>query len=227
MPFPYPMMMGGMNLGAMQLGYDPSMMGGAYPYCPPNVGYDPGAPINPWGLGALQGDELSLGAAPRHPLHPAAHGGGAAAVLHQQQLHHQMQILQKQNALQAKAMQHLQPNEQTQILPFPKGQGGSLFVAPLAIATVNASPQRPFQTQRFAWPSTTSAFFDIIQFTVGQENMMVDAGAVSAEIFAQTGVGVGLSGYIAYPGIRITLQVQNTGSLNYPIQAAIVGSALV
>jgi hypothetical protein len=138
-----------------------------------------------------------------------------------------MAQMSKHIALQSKAMQHLQPTEQTQILPFPKGEGGSATVLAGALATVSARPQRPFQTQRFVWPSTSSGFFDVILFTVGQENMMVQAGSVSAEIFAQTGVGVGLSGYIAYPGIEITLQVQNTDTLPHPIQAAIVGSSLV
>lgn len=174
-------------------------------------------------------DELSLGAAAHHALaHPTAqHPASAAAQLEAHKLQHQLQMLTKQQALMGKAMQHLQPTEQTQILPFPKGEGGSTAVLAGALATVSARPQRPFQTQRFAWPSTTSGFFDIILFTVGQENMMVQAGSVSAEIFAQTGVGVGLSGYIAYPGIEITLQVQNTDTLPHPIQAAIVGSALV
>jgi hypothetical protein len=203
-PSPYGlagMNLAGMHLGRMQLGYDPTP-----------VGY--GSPVR---------DELSLGAAARHP---AAHPG-AAHEIEQHRLHQEIAALTKQQALLSKAMTHLQPTEQTQILPFPKGEGGSTSVLAGALATVSARPQRPFQTQRFAWPSTTSGFFDIILFTVGQENMMVQAGAVSAEIFAQTGVGVGLSGYIAYPGIEITLQVQNTDTVPHPIQAAIVGSALV
>jgi hypothetical protein len=204
-PYLAGMNLAGMNLAGMQLGYDPSLAGV---------------------------DELSLGAAAaRHPLapvhHAPAHPQGAAAHLQQVHLQQQLAQLTKQQALMNKAMTHLQPNEQTQVLPFPKGEGGSTSVLAGALATVSARPQRPFQTQRFAWPSTTSGFFDIILFTVGQENMMVQAGAVSAEIFAQTGVGVSLSGYIAYPGIEITLQVQNTDTLPHPIQAAIVGSALV
>jgi len=171
-------------------------------------------------------DDLSLGAA-AHPHHPAAHHQSAQQHVAELHAHAQVQALQKQQALMQKAMQHLQPTEQTQILPFPKGEGGSGTVLAGALATVSARPQRPFQTQRFVWPSTSSGFFDVILFTVGQENMMVQAGSVSAEIFAQTGVGVGLSGYVAYPGIEITLQVQNTDTLAHPIQAAIVGSALV
>jgi len=214
-----------MQLGGMHLGYDPGPWG-APPWAPPP---DPNM--------AMGYDAFNLGAAParhhpaqlHHPAHPAhamqqAHG---AAMIHQAQMQHQLQALNKQQALQAKAMTHLQPTEQTQVLPFPKGEGGSTSVAPGVLATVSARPQRPFQTQRFAWPSTTSGFFDINLFVIGQENMMVAAGSVSAETFAQTGVGVALSGYIAYPGIDITLQVTNTDSLAHPVQASIIGSALV
>jgi hypothetical protein len=203
-PFGLNPYLAGMNLAGMQLGYDPSLAGV---------------------------DELSLGAAAaRHPLAPVHHAPAhpnAQAALAAAHLQSQVAQLSKHQALMQKAMTHLQPTEQTQVLPFPKGEGGSTSVLAGALATVSARPQRPFQTQRFAWPSTTSGFFDIILFTVGQENMMVQAGSVSAEIFAQTGVGVSLSGYIAYPGIEITLQVQNTDTLPHPIQAAIVGSALV
>lgn len=214
--------MGGMHLGGMHLGYDyGGNPWGAPPYAPPP---DPNM--------AMGYDAYNLGAArhpahhPMHPAHPMMAAGGAA-MIHQAQMHHQLAALQKQQALQAKAMTHLQPTEQTQVLPFPKGEGGSTSVAAGVLATVSARPQRPFQTQRFTWPSTTSGFFDINLFVIGQENMMVAAGSVSAETFAQTGVGVALSGYIAYPGIDITLQVTNTDSLPHPVQASIIGSALV
>jgi hypothetical protein len=134
--------------------------------------------------------------------------------------------LAKQQALMAKAMTRLQPSQQTQVLPFPRGEGGTTVTAG-DTATVSARPQRPFQTQRFAWGSQTSAFFDINQLTIGQENMFVQAGTVPAEIFAQTGVSVALSGYIAWPGIDITLQATNNDTLAHPIQASIIGAALV
>jgi hypothetical protein len=214
-PNPYGLMP---YMGTMHLGAGPQMnLAGMH------LGYDP----TPVAYGSPVRDELSLGAAGHPAHHPMAHHGNPAAHLENIRLQHAMAEMAKLQALQSKAMTHLQPTEQTQVLPFPKGEGGSTSVLAGALATVSARPQRPFQTQRFAWPSTTSGFFDIILFTVGQENMMVQAGAVSAEIFAQTGVGVGLSGYIAYPGIEITLQVQNTDTVAHPIQAAIVGSALV
>jgi len=212
-----------MHLGGMHLGYDGQPWGAPPWAAPPDpnmaMGYDA------FNLGAAAPPRHAMVHHPAHPAHPMMQGG--AAMLHNAQMHHQLAALQKQQALQAKAMTHLQPTEQTQVLPFPKGEGGSTSVAPGVLATVSARPQRPFQTQRFAWPSTTSGFFDINLFVIGQENMMVAAGAVSAETFAQTGVGVALSGYIAYPGIDITLQVTNTDTLAHPVQASIIGSALV
>lgn len=135
--------------------------------------------------------------------------------------------LRKQEALMHKSMTALQPSEQTQILPFPKAEGGGAAVPAGTINTVAARPQRPFQTQRFVWPSTSSAFFTVLQFTIGQENMFVQAGEASAEIFAQTGVGVGLEGYVAWPGIDITLQVKNEDTVDHPVRASIIGASMV
>lgn len=135
--------------------------------------------------------------------------------------------LRKRQALMGKAMQHLQPSEQTQVLPFPRAEGGGTSVLAGATATVFARPQRPFQTQRFVWSSAVAPFFLVNQLTIGQENMFVQAGVVPAEVFSQTGVGVSLKGYIAYPGIDVTLQVENTDTVAHPILASIIGAALV
>jgi hypothetical protein len=172
----------------------------------------------------LEGDDDDLwlgGAAPKKTPKKAAKKVKSA------QLQRQVQSLRKHQLLMQKSMAQLQPSEQTQVLPFPRGEGGAVTVGAGVLATVAARPQRPFQTQRFAWPSTSSAFFNINQLTIGQENMFVQAGVVPAEIFAQTGVGVGLSGYIAWPGIDVTLQCTNTDTVAHPIQASIVGATLV
>jgi hypothetical protein len=171
------------------------------------------------GYDDLDGDFALSGAAPKK-----------VAVTRQLQaakLKQQANILAKKRALQQKSMQSLQPTQQTQVLPFPTAAGGGATVAAGATNTVFANPQRPFQTQRFVWGSSTSAFFRILQLTIGQENMFVQAGSVPAEIFSQTGVGVALCGYIAYPGIDITLQVTNGDTDPHPIDASIIGSSLV
>jgi hypothetical protein len=170
-------------------------------------------------------DDFSLGG----PKRRRAKRPARAAIQRVQasQAQRRVTALRKQEALMHKSMTALQPQEQTQILPFPKAEGGGAAVPAGVINTVAARPQRPFQTQRFVWPSTTSAFFTILQFTIGQENMFVQAGEASAEIFAQTGVQVGLEGYVAWPGIDITLQVLNEDSLPHPVRASIIGASLV
>lgn len=175
-------------------------------------------------LGDDLGDDLFIGGPrSRAPLKSTS----LARRVHNARLQKSARVLQRKNALMQKAMQHVQPSEQTQVLPFPRGEAGGANVPAATTATVFARPQRPFQTQRFVWASTTSPFFAINQLTIGQENMFVQAGVVPAEVFSQTGVHVALSGYIAYPGIDITLQVQNTDVAAHPIEASIIGAALV
>lgn len=126
-----------------------------------------------------------------------------------------------------KPLRYYQPREQTQVLPFPAAEGGGASVPAGATHTVDTKPQRTFQTQRFVWASTTSPFFRILQLNVGAEPMFVKAGVVPAEIFSQTGVGVALRGYIARPGIEITLQCQNADAAPHPIEASIIGGTLI
>jgi hypothetical protein len=122
-----------------------------------------------------------------------------------------------------------QPTHQIQVLPFPLAQGGAVSVPASATHTVSARPQRDkFQVQRFTWASTTSQYFLINQLTVGVDNMFAQAGQVPAEIFSQVGVGVSLRGFIAKPGIDVTLQVTNIDTVNaHPIYAAIMGAVLL
>lgn len=164
-------------------------------------------------------DELDLGG-------PSRHRGGSSKLKRAVNAA-KLSRLRKRQALMGKAMQHLQPSEQTQVLPFPRAEGGGTVVTAGATATVFARPQRPFQTQRFVWSSAIAPFFLVNQLTIGQENMFVQAGVVPAEVFSQTGVGVSLKGYIAYPGIDVTLQVENTDTADHPILASIIGAALV
>jgi hypothetical protein len=204
------------RLGGFSLGYDDGISGDSYDGDDDVDGDDDD----------LGDDDFSLGGPKRRP---AKQSRARANIQRVQASNASRRIgaLRKQEALMHKSMTALQPQEQTQILPFPKAEGGGAAVPASTINTVAARPQRPFQTQRFVWPSTSSAFFTILQFTVGQENMFVQAGEASAEIFSQTGVQVGLEGYVAWPGIDITLQVLNEDTLPHPVRASIIGASLV
>lgn len=124
-------------------------------------------------------------------------------------------------------VQRIQPVDQTQVCSFPQGPNGALFVAAGATATVTARPQRPFQTERFVLPSTLSPFFAINDLVIGRDSMFVNAEAAHGDIFSQTGVGVALLGYIARPGIDITLTVTNIDTDDHPFYGSIIGPAWV
>lgn len=111
---------------------------------------------------------------------------------------------------------------QTQIMPFPRTD-----VLTLTQATITAFPQRPFQTKRFAWASTTAAYFTVEELKIGQDSMFVQAGSAEAEIFSQTGVGVALKGFIARPGVTISLVCTNRSLATRAVGASIIGEALV
>lgn len=111
---------------------------------------------------------------------------------------------------------------QEQVMPFP--------VTPVlagAAATILAFPQRTFRTERFAVTSTIAEFFNITDLRIGRESMMVAAGAVPAQIFAEVGVGVRLRGYTANLGNTIALDIINTDLLAaHTFLAAIIGTTV-
>jgi hypothetical protein len=121
----------------------------------------------------------------------------------------------------------IQPVNQTQVCNFPQGPSGTLFVAAGSTGILTARPQRPFQTERFALPSTLSPFFAINDLVIGRDSMFVNSEAAHGDIFSQTGVGVALLGFIARPGIDITLTVTNIDTEDHPFYASIIGPAWV
>lgn len=124
-------------------------------------------------------------------------------------------------------LKRIQPVKQTQVCSFPQGPNGALVVASGAAGVLTARPQRPFQTERFVVPSSLSAFFAILDLVIGRDSMFVNAEAAHADIFSQTGVHVTLRGYIARPGIDITLTVENIDTEEHPFYGSIIGPTLV
>ncbi len=124
-------------------------------------------------------------------------------------------------------LQRIQPVKQTQVCSFPQGPNGSLVVGAGLPGVLTARPQRPFQTERFVVPSSLSAFFAILDLVIGRDSMFVNAEAAHADIFSQTGVHVTLRGYIARPGIDITLTVENIDTEDHPFYGSIIGPTLV
>lgn len=124
-------------------------------------------------------------------------------------------------------IKRIQPQNQTQVCSFPQGPQGTLVVTAGSTATLTARPQRPFQTERFVLPSTLSGFFAINDLVIGRDSMFVNSEASHGDIFSQTGVGVALLGYIARPGIDITLTVTNIDTVDHPFYGSIIGPAWV
>lgn len=115
-----------------------------------------------------------------------------------------------------------QPGLQHQVLPFPR-----TTVAAATTVTVTAFPQRKFRTERFLFAGSVAANFTVDELKVGQESMLVQTGNIPAELFSQLGVGVALQGYIARPGVTVSLTVTNTSAGPLAVAAAIIGPALV
>lgn len=111
---------------------------------------------------------------------------------------------------------------QEQVMPFPV-----TVVAASGSATILAFPQRTFRTERFAVTSTIAEFFLITDLRIGRESMMVAAGAVPAQIFAEVGVGVRLRGYTANLGNTIAVDIINSDAANaHTFLAAIIGTTV-
>ncbi len=122
----------------------------------------------------------------------------------------------------------IQPTRQRQVMSFPQGPNGATTFTASLTGTLSARPQRVFQTERLAIPSTVAAYFFISDLVIGRDSMLVNSERVAAEIFSQTGVGVGLSGFIARPGIDVTMTVGNLDAANSrAFYGSIVGHVLV
>lgn len=125
-------------------------------------------------------------------------------------------------------LQRIQPVAQTQVCSFPQGPNGGTQFAASQTGTLSARPQRVFQTERLAVPSTVSPYFVIRDLVIGRDSMLVNSEATSAEIFSQVGVGVGLRGFIARPGIDININLSNIDSVNpRAFYGSIIGPTLV
>jgi hypothetical protein len=121
----------------------------------------------------------------------------------------------------------IQPQSQQQPVNFPQGPNGAVVVTALTTAILTARPQRVVQVGRFVVPSFLALFFAIGDLVVGRDSMFGNAEFASAEIFAQNGYGVALKGFIARPGIDITLTVKNLDTNDHPFYGSLIGPALV
>jgi hypothetical protein len=121
----------------------------------------------------------------------------------------------------------IQPQSQQQPVNFPQGPNGAAVVTASSTAILTARPQRVVQVGRFVVPSAIGPFFAIGDLVVGRDSMFGNAEFAAAEIFAQNGYGVALRGFIARPGIDITLTVKNLDTHDHAFYGSLIGPALV
>jgi hypothetical protein len=112
---------------------------------------------------------------------------------------------------------------QEQIYPFARTS-----LAALAGSDITGRPQRPFRTERLAIDSTIASDFTFSRLLIGQDNMFVANADLSCQLFCEAAVSMRLRGYIAQPGIDITISVVNRNTVaTLLFSGCIVGSTLV
>jgi len=108
------------------------------------------------------------------------------------------------------------------VLPVPP----ALAIAAGASATLTMTPQRPMRIERLTTAVATGVWL-ITSFLAGVDNQFVASGAVDAGLFAPTAFGVALRGSTVYPGITVTIVIQNnTGAAASTAGWAIIGTAV-
>ena len=108
-------------------------------------------------------------------------------------------------------------------MPFTPGTGSAALVTAGATAVFIGSPQALFRPDRLIIPSTIGPYFDVLSFSIANQPQTMGAGAVPADIYSEVSTYTEMSFDQAYPGVQITLTVQNKSSVSQTFQAALIG----
>ena len=114
-------------------------------------------------------------------------------------------------------------NQKRFTMPFTPGTGSAALVTAGATAVFIGSPQALFKPDRLIIPSTIGPYFDVLSFTIANKPQTMGAGAVPADIYSEVSTYTEMSFDQAYPGVQITLTVQNKSSVSQTFQAALIG----
>lgn len=115
------------------------------------------------------------------------------------------------------------------VLPLP----GRIVVAGNATVTTAVRPQRAFrvekvlftQFQDVAMPTLANPLL-VLSINIGAEPVFVASGGMPMRVFVETAVGNTLRGYTAFPGIDVTLVVQNPTADQWSYGGGFVGEAI-
>jgi hypothetical protein len=164
-------------------------------------------------------------------------GGGAqrAMVVRRPQPMYARNQAQIDAANRANALRQYQPDARgdalDQIVPF----SAATLTAAAPTATLNAFPQRAFMLRRLVislgrvGATALTALVTVTQLTVGADPQFVATGAIPADMFANTAVGVRLKPNAARPGITIFLGMAAAGLVapdTVAVSAAGIGPAI-
>lgn len=103
---------------------------------------------------------------------------------------------------------------------------GAVNIAAAATANVTDRPQKLFRPERIAVPASIAPLFVLNDFRIGTTSQFVSNTAVPCETFQEGGVGVGLKGDTASPGIDITANVTNVSGGGARFRCTIYGSSV-
>lgn len=99
-------------------------------------------------------------------------------------------------------------------------------IAAGATATVTDRPQKLFRPERLAVPASIAPLFVLNSLNIGTVNQFVSNTAVPCETFQEGGVGVGLKGDTARPGIDLSANVTNISGGAARFRATVFGSSV-
>lgn len=103
---------------------------------------------------------------------------------------------------------------------------GAVLIAAGATGNVTDRPQKLFRPERLAVPASIAAMFILNSLNIGTVNQFVSNTAVPCETFQEGGVGVGLRGDTAHPGLDITASVTNISGGALRFRATLFGSSV-
>lgn len=91
---------------------------------------------------------------------------------------------------------------------------------------INARPQYPFTTTRFLIPATFAPNFVINQINIGQQPVLVAAGAIPAEAFTEVAVGVQTIWDTAAIGNEVTVDATSIAAAAADFRSVMFGTAV-
>jgi hypothetical protein len=130
-------------------------------------------------------------------------------------------------ALAAKVQPAMVPGRALRSREMILGFDSQTDVAASTDRDITSRPQVIFRPERIIVGATIAQFFAVRDFRVGKDSQFTAAGAVPADVFAPTSVGVRLKMDTAQPAMDVVFSVSNIDTVNpHRFLGAVIGSAV-